>query len=376
MTRVAIIGAGIIGLSIGWRLAKAGCVVEIFERGEAGHGASWAAAGMLAAGVETEPTEEGLLPLSLRSRELWPDFARELEADSGLSVGYRTEGTLVAAVTRDDAEQLRFTFELQRRLGLDIAWLSGAEALALEPRLNPRLTAACFSAQDHQADNRLVMAALVEAFSRAGGALYERCEVEGIEIAGGVAMGLRAGGKLHAADVLVLASGAWARELGGLPEAAKPPVRPIKGQMLALRMPKAAPLLRHVVWAPRSYLVPRGDGRLVIGATVEERGFDPAMTAGGVLALLEGAWRVLPAIEDCPIEEMWTGFRPGSPDDSPILGPSAVPGLIFACGHHRHGILLAPVTAEAIAAQILTGVVPESIRAFGIERFQRNPPGA
>lgn len=373
--RVAIIGAGIIGLSVGWRLAASGCPVRIFERGEAarcepGRAASWAAAGMLAAGVEAEPSEETMLPLSLRARALWPGFARELEAASGVKVGYRAEGTLVIALNRDDAEQLRFTYDLQRRLGLEPVWLPAGEALALEPRLNPRLAAASFSPMDHQVDNRLVMAALIEAFRRQGGVLDERCGVAGVETRGGAAVGVLAGGTRHEADVVILAAGALVREVPGLPAEALPPVRPVKGQMLALRMPAAAPLLRHVVWAPRSYLVPRTDGRLIVGATVEERGFDPALTAGGVLALLEGAWRALPAVEECPIEEMWTGFRPGSPDDAPILGPSGVPGLVHASGHHRHGILLAPVTAEAIAAYILSGVVPDTIRAFGPGRFR------
>jgi glycine oxidase len=349
--RVAIIGGGIIGLSIGWRLAAAGCSVDVFERDAAGRGASWAAAGMLAAVIETEPAEEGLLPLSCRSRDLWPDFARELEAASGQEIGYRDEGTLVVALTRDDAEQLRFNYDLQQRLGLDVEWLAPGEALRREPALAPRLAAACFSPRDHQVDNRRVVTALAEAFRRAGGTLHEQAAIEGIDIEAGVARGVVLAGEHRPADVVVLAAGAWSREIAGLPPSALPPVRPIKGQMLSVWMPPAAPLLRHVVWGPRTYLAPRREGKLVVGATVEERGFDAALTAGGVLALLEAAW----------------------PDDAPILGPSAVEGLVLACGHHRHGILLAPVTAEAIADLVLTGEVPETIRAFGIDRFQTRP---
>jgi glycine oxidase len=146
-------------------------------------------------------------------------------------------------------------------------------------------------------------------------------------------------------------------------------VRPIKGQLLALRMDPAAPLIRHVVWMPKGYLVPRRDGRLLVGATVEERGFDDAITAGGVYGLLDAAWRTVPAIEELPIDEIWTGFRPGSRDDAPILGPCEVDGLVFATGHHRNGILLAPITAETIADYVLTGRVPEAIRGFGLDRF-------
>ena len=171
------------------------------------------------------------------------------------------------------------------------------------------------------------------------------------------------------ADVVVLAAGAWSREIGGIPPAHLPPVRPIKGQMLALRMDRAAPLLRHVVWLPRGYLVPREDGRLVIGATVEERGFDDTLTAGGLLALLEGAWRAVPAIEELAIVETWVGFRPGSRDDAPMLGPSGIDGLVVATGHHRNGILLTPLTAGVVSAYVLTGRLPEIVELFTPERF-------
>ena len=369
--RVAIVGGGVIGLSIGWRLAAAGCTVDLYEKDEAGRGASWAAAGMLAAGVESEPGEEALLPLARASQELWPDFARELEAASGIDVGYRDEGTLVVALTRDDAERLRFTFDLQRRLGLEIEWLAGAEARRREPYLSPRVVAACFSPRDTQVDNRRVVAALAVAFRGAGGRLHERSGVEAIDVADGVATAVVVAGERRPADLVVLAAGAWAQEIPGVPPAARPPVRPVKGQMLAVRMDETAPLLRHVVWAPKAYLVPRRDGRLIVGGTVEERGFDRALTAGGVLALLDGAWRALPGIEELPIEEMWVGFRPGSRDDAPILGTCAVDRLILATGHHRNGILLTPITADTVSRLILTGKTPDAIRPFGLARFQR-----
>jgi glycine oxidase len=290
-----------------------------------------------------------------------------------MAVGYREEGTLVVALNRDDVEQLRFSFELHRRLGLGVEWLSGREAREREPHLDPRVAAACFSPRDHQVDNRLVVVALAEAFRRAGGHLHEHAAVEEIDAAAGRARGVVVGGRLHAVDTVVLAAGAWTRDLPGLPDDVRPPVRPIKGQMLALRMDPAAPLVRHVVWAPRAYLVPRRDGRLVVGGTVEERGFDDRLTAGGVLALLEGAWRALPGIEELPIDEMWVGFRPGSRDDAPILGPTAIDGLVLATGHHRNGILLTPITADAIAELVLTGAPPEAIRPFGPGRFASGP---
>ncbi|HTH99007.1 MAG TPA: glycine oxidase ThiO [Stellaceae bacterium] len=368
---VAIIGGGIIGLAIGWRLASAGCAVDIYEKGRAGNGATHAAAGMLAACVEVEPSEEALLPLTRASQELWPEFARDLEAASGMSVGYRGEGTLVVAPNRDDAEQLRFTYDLYRRLGLPIEWLNAAEALRREPMLHPRLAAACYSPADHQVDNRLVAPALIEAFDRAGGRLHENTSVDSIDIDGHTARGLVVDGRRRDADIVVLAAGAWSRGIPGLPVEAKPPVRPVKGQLIALGMDAASPLIRHVVWAPKAYLVPRLDGRLVIGATTEERGFDTTITAGGMLALLDGAWRVLPGIEELPVIEQWVGFRPGSRDDAPILGPSPVDRLVLATGHHRNGILLTPVTADAVSDYILTGRISDTIAGFGLDRFKR-----
>jgi glycine oxidase len=363
------------GLSIGWRLAQAGWTVAIYDRGLAGRGASWAAAGMLAAAVEAEPGEEGLLELTLESQRLWPGFVRDLEAASGMSVGYRSEGTMAVALTRDDAEQLRHNFEFQRHLGLDLEWLSGAAARQREPHLRPGIAAAVLSPRDHQVDNRALATALIAGVRRSGAVLCEGCPVQAVDVADGRVRAVITAAGRDPADVVVLAAGAWSREIGGLPEGCVPPVRPIKGQMLALRMDPAAPLLRHVVWLPNGgYLVPRLDGRLIVGGTVEERGFDDNLTAGGLLALLDGAWRAVPTIEDLPVAETWVGFRPGSRDDAPMLGPGAIDGLVVATGHHRNGILLTPVTAQAISQFVLTGRLPEGLRRFSPERFAAPAP--
>jgi glycine oxidase len=372
--KTAIIGGGVIGLSVGWRLAQAGCAVEIFERGEAGKGASWAAAGMLAAGVETEPGELALHGLCRASQEAWPGFAAELEAASGQSVELRQEGTLMVALNRDDTAQLRYTHDFQRAHGIALEWLTGAEARQREPYLHPNLAAAVYCAGDHQVENRKLVRALRAAFIAAGGKLHEHTKVAAIESAAGHVTGVVLDDGHVEADVVLLAAGAWSGEIAGLPPAAKPPVRPIKGQMLALRMDPAAPLLRHVVWTPRVYLVPREDGRLIVGATTEERGFNGDLTAGGIYSLLEGAWRALPSVEESPIDEMWVGFRPGSRDDAPLLGPGEIEGLVYATGHHRNGILLTPVTADSIARYILTGKVAEVIRPFAISRFAGTRP--
>ncbi len=373
--RTIIVGAGVVGLGIAWRLAQAGCAVTVYDRGIAGRGASWAAAGMLAAGVEVEPGEERLYSLTRASQELWPAFAREVEDAGGIGVGYRDEGTLVAASTRDEVEQLRFSYDLQRGLGIELSWLSGAATREREPHLKPGIIAGVYSPKDHQVDNRLLTAALREAFLRAGGHLHEHTKVAGLDVEAGRVVGLRLGDMRHRAETVVLAAGPWSRELDGVPAAARPPVRPLKGQMLALRMDAAAPLIRHVLWAPRIYMVPRGDGRLILGATTEERGFDDTMTAGGVLALLEAAWRAVPAIEELPIHEMWAGFRPGSRDDAPILGPGPCPGLVYATGHHRNGILLTPVTADLMARYVVTGDLDPLLVPFGLDRFARPERG-
>jgi glycine oxidase len=367
--KTAIIGGGVIGLSVGWRLAQAGCIVEIFERGEAGKGASWAAAGMLAAGVETEPGELALHGLCRASQDAWPGFAAELEAASGQSVELRQEGTLMVALNRDDTAQLRYTYDFQRQHGISLDWLNGAQARQKEPHLHPNLAAAVYCAGDHQVENRRLVRALCTAFVAAGGTLHEHTKVAAIESNAGRVTGVALENGRVDADAVLLAAGAWSGEIAGLPPSAKPPVRPIKGQMLALRMDPAAPLLRHVVWTPRVYLVPRADGRLIVGATTEERGFNGDLTAGGIYSLLEGAWRALPSVEELAIDEMWVGFRPGSRDDAPLLGPGEIEGLVYATGHHRNGILLTPVTADSIARYILSGEVAEVIRPFAMSRF-------
>jgi glycine oxidase len=366
---VAVIGAGVIGLAIAWRLAQRGARVTIFDKGAAGSGASHAAAGMLAAHLEAEPREENLVALNRASQNLWPAFAAELEAVSAIAVDLRTEGTLMLALTGDDQSRLKHVLAFQQSLGLPLEWLTTAEVRRREPHLTPTISGAIFSPQDHQVDNRAVAAALRAAALKAGATLRENAPVERIVTSDSRVTGIGIGGETIAADVVILAAGAWSRAIAGLPTASLPPVRPVKGQMLALRMDRQAPLLTHVVWAPGAYLVPRKDGRLLIGATVEEKGFDPHLTAGGQLALLEATWRALPGIEELPIHEMWVGFRPGSRDDAPIIGESSVPGLVYATGHYRNGILLTPITAEAIAALVLDGEADPRVANFGFERF-------
>jgi glycine oxidase len=373
---VLIIGAGVVGLGIGWRLAQRGAAVTLFDRAEAGSGASHAAAGMLAVCAEAEPGEEHLIALGRLSQALWPDFAAEVEELSGRSIDLRREGTLVVALTADDQARIQHHLEFQRSLGLPVEWISAREARRREPHL-ASIAGAVWSPEDGQVDNRKLVAALKVACVRAGADIHEHQEVRRILTVGERAAGVElADRSQHHADIVVLAAGAWSRSIEGLPPPLRPPVRPVKGQMIALQMDPAAPLLRHVIRAPNVYLVPRLDGRLVLGATVEEKGFDPALTAGGILALLEPAWRTVPAIEELTIAEMWVGHRPGSRDDAPILGYGPVEGLVYATGHHRNGILLAPVTAEAVDVLVRGGKLDPAVVPFGWDRFDPVPARA
>ncbi len=370
---IAIIGGGICGLGIGWRLAQAGRAVTVFDRGQAGRETTWAAAGMLAPHAEAEPGEEALLPLIRESLALWKPFAAELEAVSGLALDYRGEGTLIVALDRDERENLGSLFTYRQGLGLPVEWLSGLEARRLEPHLSRNVTAGVLCPQDHQVDSRKTVEALRKAFLSAGGSLREHCEVLEVRTDRERVTGVTTAAGPQDAETVVVAAGPWSRNIPGLPEDARPPVRPLKGQMLALQMPPEAPLVAHVLWTQYGYLVPRSDGRLLVGATVEEMGFDREMTAGGLYEVLRHAWEALPGIYDLPVLETWAGLRPTSRDDAPILGPTALEGLVMATGHHRNGILLAPVTARAVSDFILSGTLAPAIAPFTLARFVEAP---
>ncbi|SDM47237.1 glycine oxidase [Methylobacterium phyllostachyos] len=372
-TDVAIVGGGLIGLSIAWRLARAGRSITVLERETIGAGASLAATGMLAPAAEHEPGSDPLLPLALDSLRRWPAFRDALEAESGLSIDYRADGTLVLAIGRDEVERLRFRYNLQRRSGLDATWLPGSEVRRLEPGLRPSVTAGIQCPLDHQVDPCRVMAALAEACRRAGVTLIEHAPVSAIDWAGDRVTGLRVGEHRVQAGAVILASGAWSGEGGLLPDTLSLPVRPLKGQSLALRTTARTGTLARMVWTEQVHMAPKSDGQLIIGATVEDCGFRPGVTAGGLYALLEGARRVLPGIEEMEVASVWSGYRPTSDDDAPIIDTLA-PGLVAATGHHRNGYLLAPVTADAVAELVTEGALPEVARPFTRARFAQVQP--
>jgi glycine oxidase len=357
---VIIVGGGVIGLSAGWRLAQRGMRVGVLERGEPGSGTSHVAAGMLAPVAEADPTEEPLLRLMGASARAYPDFVAELINVSGADPGYLPCGTLIAARDRDEAEALEHELQVRERLGLRVSRLKPSEARKLEPALAPTLRGALELPDDHVIDPRRLVAALAQAVRCSGGELRVGTEVVAVELRDAAVSGVLTGdGERLSAPQVLLAAGVWCRALAGIPEAAQVPLRPIKGQILGLRDPAGAGLLTRVLRMPPAYVAPRGDGRYVLGATVEERGFDTTVTAGAMFELLRDASELVPGISELVIGELSAGLRPATPDNAPVIGPGAVEGLLWATGHYRHGILLAPVTAEIISQAVAGEPVPE-----------------
>ena len=366
----AVLGGGLIGLAVAWRAALSGLRVCLADP-EPGCGASTAAAGMLAAVTEAHYGEERLLALNLRSAARYPEFISEIEEATGLSTGFDTRGTLAVAFDRDDRAVLAETAAYHGKLGLDSTPLSGREARALEPMLAPGVQAGLLVEGDHQVDNRLLHEALLAAGIKAGVEIH-RSRAD-LVVRDGRARGLRLeSGEVLTADHVVLAAGCWSSEIPGLPPDVLPRVRPVRGQILRLAM-RTPPLLgrtvRAMVRGSYVYLVPRAHGELVIGATTDELGFDTSVTSGGVYELLRDAHEVVPGVTELPLVESRTGLRPGSPDNAPLLGQTALPGLIAATGHYRNGVLLTPVTADAIAALLIDGALPEYAEPFSPQRF-------
>ncbi|HXR61872.1 MAG TPA: FAD-dependent oxidoreductase [Solirubrobacterales bacterium] len=387
---VLVVGGGVIGLSCAWRLAQRGARVAVVERGEPGWGATRVAAGMLAPVGELTFGEPELLELTLAAARLYPGFVAELEEASGERAGYERLGALHVALDRDEAAQLRRVHDLQRSLELEAEWLPPRRCRDLEPGLTPSFHGGVFAAGEAAIDPRALTRALAAACAGEGVEIRRGREaVEGVFAAGRL-VGVRttpgsagpsspyveqesagpfdcAGSEELRADHVVLASGAWSGATQWLPQEARPPVRPVKGQVLELRRRDGEPPARHVLASERVYLVPRGDGRLIVGATVEEMGFDTKVTAGGVHELLREAYRLLPDLAEMELLGAVAGLRPGTPDNLPLVGPGAIPGLVLATGHFRNGILLAPLAAQAVA-DLLAGAPNSGRRSSFVGR--------
>lgn len=367
---VVVVGAGMIGAAIALRCAQRGLSVTSVDPDPA-RGAWRTAAGMLAPVSELHYAERQLLRLNLASLARYPAFADELTELTGLPTGFSPCGTLTVAGDAADLSGLRDLYAFGRTLGIDTVPLTASELRELEPALSPGLAGGLLARDDHQVDPRLLHRAMTAAGARAGVrtvAAAARVDVRGKRAVGVV---LDDGTQLPAHTV-VLAAGAWSSR-AGLPAVAAPPVRPVKGQTLRLRL-RGEPVLRHVVrgavqgWPV--YLVPRADGRIVVGASAEEVGYDVDARAGAVYELLRDAQSVVPELGEAILEEVSTGLRPCSPDNAPLIGWSGVEGLVLATGHYRNGVLLTPITADMVADLIEAGVSPESIAPFAPTRFE------
>ena len=365
-----VIGGGVIGLSVAWRAARAGLSVAVVDP-EPGSGASHFAAGMIAPVGEVEYGEEAVIALNRDSAERYPAFIAELELDAGRSAGYRQTGTLHVATDGDEQTELERQYRHRLELGLPVARLTSRETRELEPGLAPSIRGGMLVETDHQVDPRATVATLLQACSRLGVRIH-RCRGSVLVEAGRVTgVALDRGEPIQTARV-VIAAGCWSGTVPGVPTEAMPPVRPVKGQIVRLRGEPG--LIARTIRGSRVYILPRGDGRIVVGGTVEERGFDTTVVAGAVLDLLRDARALVPDIAELELVEAAAGLRPGSPDNMPIVGDSAVPGLIVATGHFRNGYLLAPATADAVAGVLAGGRWPEATRPWSPARFRHAAP--
>jgi glycine oxidase len=365
---VVIAGGGVIGCAVAWTAARRGLSVTVVERDTPGRGASWAAAGMLSPAAEIGDAGP-FLKLARRSLDLYPDFVAALRETTGEDPAYTTAGKVLVA---RDAAEARELGEMARRnapIGIEVELLEPAEARRLEPALTGSLEAAALLRADHLVDNRRLGSLLWSAAARAGVQFELGERVVSVESDGPRVSGVRlAGGRTLPAERVVVTAGCWSGELRGLPRPL--PVRPVRGQMIALE--SVPPLLERTVGSPAVYLVPRRDGRVLVGATVEEAGYRATATAGGVHTLLSAAMEIVPGLAKAPIVEVWAGLRPGTPDDLPILGADPeLSGLFYATGHFRNGILLAPVTAVLLTDLLAGEPAAQALASssFGVDRF-------
>jgi glycine oxidase len=360
-----VAGGGVIGSAIALELARSDLRVALFDAREPGREASWASAGILSPAPEN-PGMISTVPIGKASLAMYPEFIAEVEELSGLATGYRAKGTVEALFSRHAREELNTIVALHRGLGLKAEAISANEARELEPALSEELEAAVLRPQEASVDNRLLGKALIEAAKRSGAEIIAGAAVEGIWWEGSQCVGTVVNGEKISAKHTIVAAGSFSSQIAGAEEYA--PVRPAKGQMVSLRCEAAK--IERVLWSERIYVVPRNDGRILCGATVEYVGFDKGVTASGMRANLDAAIQLAPVLAAAQIEESWAGLRPDTPDHLPILGPTEVQGLLIATGHFRSGILLTPITAKLIG-EFIAGKTPSvDWEKFSPMRFQ------
>jgi len=371
---VAIVGSGVIGLTCAWKLAETGRRVVVFDP-EPGKGASMQAAGMLAPVSEATWGETDLVELNVRAARQWPTFAAALEQAGGSSVGLRECGTLLVAYDGSDRAALEELVEFQRSLGLDASWCSPSRCRELEPMLAPGCRGGIDAPSDHQVDNRRLFLALSKA-ADAANVTRVTSAVEMVIAHDGAVTGVVAGDEEVAAPIVVVAAGSQSGGVGGIADGVVPPIRPVKGQIFRFRTADGARFtdrtVRALVGGRSVYLVSREDGAVVIGATQEEKGDDRSVTAGAISRILDDARRVLPAVDELELVEASSGLRPASPDNAPVVGPSAISGLVLSTGHFRHGVLLCSVSADAVVTLVETGELPDFMQPFSPARFARD----
>jgi glycine oxidase len=360
---VVVVGGGVVGLASAWRASQRGARVCVLERGRPGQGASGTAAGILAPDTDTEPGREAFVALAHRSGELYPSFVAELEAATGHDVGHERSGTLLVALDRDEVAAVRRELDLHRRLGLTSEWLGASECRRLEPGLSPACTGGLHVPHEGHVDPRRLVAALVDAVRVGGSDVRAGAEVVRGLVDGGRLRGVvTATGDEIRGERVVLAGGAWAASAGLTAD--PPPVRPVKGQILRLRAHEGSLPASRMVRSEWVYVVTRRSGEVLVGATVEERGFDTTVTAGGVHELLREAYRALPEVAELELVEASSSLRPATADGDPLIGEWGDEGLVVALGHFRNGILLAPITADAVAALLAGDPAPPETGPF------------
>jgi glycine oxidase len=366
---VAVAGAGLIGAAIAWELAEAGLSVGVFDARDPGREASWASAGILSPAPEN-PGAIPVVPLGKASLALYPEFIAAAEESSGQRVGYRRKGTVEALFSSDAVRDLSTLIALHHGLGLKAEPLRPEDARELEPALSPDLAAAAFRPDEACVDNRLLMQAILSTAKKAGAQIFPGDGAQSILRQSNRCSGLQLKNETVSANWTVIAAGSFSSQIKGAEEFA--PVRPAKGQILALRSDANAPKIDRVLWSDKIYLVPRDDGRIVVGATVEYVGYDKAITAGGLEENLAAAIELAPSLAAARIDEIWAGLRPDSPDHLPIIGPTGLDGLVIATGHFRSGVLLTPVTGKLIREWITLQRVSLDWDRFSPMRFAQH----